>query len=250
MNQTLTCTDVHARLSAFVDGELTPDERRLFVRHFDGCARCRLLARDLERLRAAARELGPIDPPAHVWLEVAGQIHLGAPKYTAPLPVVAAKRPPLRQYLSVAAALIVLAGGIWMADRFGGTPEPGPSTEPAQTADLAAASVDSITADLAAALTHYDSAMTQLQQLASSGESALDPQVATAIQENLTIIDQAIAASRTALEQDPQSEPARATLVDALRQKMLMLQTTVELMNEMERARNGARAGPGNGRKS
>ena len=82
--------------------------------------------------------------------------------------------------------------------------------------------------------------------------SLRSPQVATALQDNLRLIDQAIAESRRALDADPQSAAARASLIDALRYKVFMLKTTVELMNEMPRGnRDGAaRGAPSNGRKS
>ena len=249
----MICQDLQARLSAFVDGELTPDERREVLMHLDGCAACRLIARDLERLRAAARELGPIEPPVHVWLEVAGQIHLGARRQPVPLVATASRRPPLRQYLSLAAALALLAGGVYVVDRAtdeGAAPGTEQTTPGAQPP--AAAAMQSVTDELAAALTHYDNAMSQLQQLANTGETALDPQVASALQENLTIIDRAIAESRGALETDPQSEAARSSLIDALRQKVLVLQTTVELTNEMRKGNQdgAARVVPASGRKS
>ena len=56
------------------------EARRAVATHLEGCAACRGLMRDLERLRATARALGPVMPPDHVWLEVAGQIRLDQPK--------------------------------------------------------------------------------------------------------------------------------------------------------------------------
>jgi hypothetical protein len=186
-----------------------------------------------------------------VWLEVAGQIHLGGPRQTKPVAATPARRPPLRQYLSVAAALVVVAGGVYVANRFS-TPPDAPVETAASASGPAAAAMDAVNEELNAALTHYDSAMSQLQELASSGQAALDPQVATALQDNLRLIDQAIAESRKALDENPQSAPARASLIDALRHKVLMLRTTVELMNEMPQGnRDGAaRGAPSNGRKS
>ena len=74
-----TCRDVQPQLSLFVDGQLGPDARRAVATHLEGCEACRGLVRDLERLRATARALGPVMPPDHVWLEVAGQIRLVQP---------------------------------------------------------------------------------------------------------------------------------------------------------------------------
>ena len=53
-------------------------------------------------------------------------------------------------------------------------------------------------------------------------------------------IDQAIVESRAALTNDPESQPARESLFEALRRKVGVLQATVTLMNEM---RQGNQAG-------
>ena len=64
------------------------------------------------------------------------------------------------------------------------------------------------------------------------------------------MIDQAIAESRAALAADPQSQPARDSLIDALRRKVGVLQTTVALMNEMRQGNQegAARVAAGAGR--
>ena len=56
------------------------------------------------------------------------------------------------------------------------------------------------------------------------------------------VIDQAIAESRAALKAEPQSTPARNHLFEALRQKVLVLQETVALMNEMRRGNSAGAA--------
>ena len=58
------CVEIQPRLSAFIDGALPASERADVARHLDQCAACRGLARDLERLRSTANELGPIQPPS------------------------------------------------------------------------------------------------------------------------------------------------------------------------------------------
>jgi hypothetical protein len=60
------------------------------------------------------------------------------------------------------------------------------------------------------------------------------------LQKNLSTIDRAIADSRAALNTNPESEPARDSLFEALRRKVGVLQATVTLMNEM---RNGNQDG-------
>jgi hypothetical protein len=66
---------------------------------------------------------------------------------------------------------------------------------------------------------------------------------------SLTSIDQAIAESRAALLTNPDSEPARESLFEALRRKISVLQTTVSLINDMRQgdpagaSRSAARLG-------
>ena len=111
-------------------------------------------------------------------------------------------------------------------------------SEPAGSAELVA----SVQAELVAAEQHYDKAIQGLEQIARSDSSALDPQVAGVLQKNLQVIDQAIAESRTALQKEPQSQPARDSLFEALRRKVSLLQDTIALMNEMRKGNSAGAA--------
>ena len=71
------CDDVREQLSLIVDGQQPERAAQALVRsHLETCAACRGVLQDLERLRRAAASLGPMTPPDHVWLEVAGQMRL------------------------------------------------------------------------------------------------------------------------------------------------------------------------------
>ncbi|MGE5816155.1 MAG: hypothetical protein ACM36C_16820, partial [Acidobacteriota bacterium] len=101
-------------------------------------------------------------------------------------------------------------------------------------------SVQGIEAELRMAEEHYEKAISGLEQVANSDPNSLDPQVAATVKKNLEVIDQAISESRTALNVEPQNQPARESLFDALRRKIVLLQDTIALMNEM---RKGNQAG-------
>ena len=60
------------------------------------------------------------------------------------------------------------------------------------------------------------------------------------LRQNIKTINAAIEESRTALVQNPGNDPARDSLFEALRRKVVVLQATVNLMNEM---RKGNQAG-------
>ena len=231
------CQDVEAQLSQLVDGHLPDAAAQATVRaHLEQCASCRGVLQDLERLRRTSRALGPVTPPDHLWLEVAGQLRLGdelkpaeQPHRAMPVP-----RGPLVQWIGLAAALLVATIGAYYFYR--------PPSSPATVQSNAAApgTVEAVAEELNLATSHYEKAIAQLEAMTKSDGGTLDPAVAKTLQQNIQTIDQAITESRTALTQDPGSEPARESLFEALRRKMVVLQTTVNLMNEM---RKGNQAG-------
>ena len=238
------CVEIQPRLSAFIDGALPASERDDVARHLDQCAACRGLARDLERLRSTANELGPIQPPDHIWLEIAGQVRaVGGPvAQPAPAP---ARRPALWQWVGLAAMLVIVTMTVYFvvhAPR--GVPEPGNAGQ-----DDA---VKAVADELKLAMQHYENAITQLEALTKANDGAIDPAIAATLQKNLAVVDQAIAESRVALTNNPESEPARESLFEALRRKVGVLQATVTLMNQMRQGNpsGAAESAAGLGRKS
>jgi hypothetical protein len=226
------CQEIQARLSAFIDGDLEPSEQAEIRAHVERCAMCGGVAQDLTRVRDAARALGPVRPPDHVWLEVAGQIRLAGPREPRQAPTVR-MRPALVQWLGLAAALVVITLGAYFFTRF--TP---PAETPTGNASRAA-SVEAFTEELRLAIEHSERAGAELEALIKS-DGSLDPQMADALQRNLAVLNQAIAESGAALTNEPSSLSARASLFEALSRKISVLQSTVVLMNEM---RQGNAAG-------
>jgi anti-sigma factor RsiW len=227
------CRDVEPQLSQLVDGLLPDAAVQAMVReHLESCAHCRGVLQDLERLRRASRALGPIAPPDHVWLEVAGQMRLEE-RAPAPLPrrVTPAARSAIVQWVGLAAAIVLITTAAYFVVRPAppaGAPGSGGNAQPSGT-------VEAVADELNMATTHYDKAIQELEALAKSDTGAMDPAVAKTLQQNIQTIDRAIGESRTALAQDPGSEPARESLFEALRRKVVVLQTTVTLMNEMRK---------------
>ena len=231
------CKDVEAQLSQMVDGQLPDAAAQALVRaHLEECASCRGVLQDLERLRRTSRALGPVTPPEHLWLEVAGQLRLGDVEKPVEVPQRATpiSRGPLVQWLGLAAALLVVTIGAYYFYR----PTVAPTT--VQSNAAAPGTVEAVAEELNLATSHYEKAIAQLEALAKSDNGTLDPATAKTLQDSIKKIDVAIAESRTALTQDPGSEPARESLFDALHRKMVVLQATVNLMNEM---RKGNQAG-------
>ena len=236
-----TCDDIHVQLGQMVDGRLPDPELQRTVRaHLESCAHCRGVLQDLEKLRRASATMGPVAPPDHVWLEVAGQVRLQQAQ-----PVAARLTRPSRativQWGALAAALLlVTAAAYYLTDR----PAPAPVVTTAAGGSNAQppGSVEAVAEELSLAMQHYERAIAELEQLAKTDQDALDPAVRTTLTQNIQLIDQAIAESRGALTKDPGSEPARESLFGALRRKIGVLQTTVTLMNEMRKGNQSGAA--------
>ena len=245
----MTCTQYREWIDELIDGSIVPIRRAELERHLAGCDACRALVADLETIRETAAALDPLEPPAGVWLQIAGRLrHQGRGAAPSQPP---AKQPARHTALfAIAAALLLFVGGsvamLW--NEFRGrnaaqpvatapvTPAPAPGN--AQT-DVG---IDSVESEFREAEKHYQNAIAKLEQAArldqaASGgsQAALDPQTAAMLQKNLQVIDQAIAESRSALKAEPLSAPARDSLFDALRRKVALLQDTIALMNEMRK---------------
>ena len=223
------CLEFQSQLSEYADGTLTPDGRASVAAHLATCDACRFTVRDFERLRDAARALGPITPPPQVWQQMA-------------LRLPAARRQARAQWMGLAAALVLVTAGAYFFAR---------ATTPASTTTAAVpaagnaakpATVETVEQELATAAQHYEAAITQLEAVAKQDTSTLPPDAAARLQVSLTQIDKYIAESRAALVNEPQSEPARNSLFDALRRKVSILQDTVALVSAMQRGDQAAAA--------
>lgn len=238
----MKCEDLHVVLVDLVDGRLDPADERQVERHLEGCANCRALVADMRTIRAAAFTLDRREPSPATWPRLSARLA------AEPLPKARILTFPSlmrsRIVLMAAAATLVLATGlvVWplLQER-----RSGPGTEqtpPAASSGSGEVTVESITAEFEAAEQHYQKAISDLETIAKKDTGELDPQVASVLQKNLTVIDQAISESRAALKAQPSSMNAQEGLFDALRTKVAVLQQTVELINEMRKG-NQAEAG-------
>jgi hypothetical protein len=250
-----TCDRVRPQLSGYVDRHLDAAQAGEVRAHLLSCDACRGIADDLGLLRDAARQLGPIDPPAHVWVEIAGRVRLDSGKPEAPAPVRAAAAAAGRaradqwQWLGLAAALLLTTLAVYSI----ATPD---STAPVavttNTTGNAAEvpTVETVEETMKRAEAEYEKAIAQLEQLVKSGNSTVSAATVATLQGSLTTIDTAIAETRAALTNNPESQPARTSLFEALRNKVNLLQHTVVLMNEMRQgdASGAAEAAAGLGK--
>jgi hypothetical protein len=231
----MNCSDLNEALVDFVDGRLDPAEQRSVERHLEVCDNCSALVTDLRTIRAAAFMLDRHEPAPHVWTRLQAAVAAEPAPKGRLLTMPARANWPV--WLGAAAALVLATVlGLWPLISRGSVPDE------AAAGGGSEISVESVAAEFEAAEKHYQKAIDDLQTIANQDNGELDPQVASVLQKNLTVIDQAISENRAALKSQPASANAQDGLFDALRTKVALLQTTVELINEMRKG-NQAEAG-------
>jgi anti-sigma factor RsiW len=245
----MTCDDFVESISALADGSLDAADRPRVEAHIEACDSCRALLDDLRALKREAASLQPAPLPAALWPRVAASLRAqGVHDESAHV-----GRGALWQWGAIAALLVLAVALSLMVTWLRRPParSDAPATAAAHTTDSgvqpaaagnanSAATVQGVEAELRMAEEHYERAISGLERVATSDQASLDPQVAATVKRNLEVIDQAIAESRSALKSEPQNQPARESLFEALRRKIGLLQDTIALMNEM---RKGNQAG-------
>lgn len=221
----MTCEDLLAVLDDVAEDRLAPGLRPSVEAHLTECRRCRVLAADLRRIRETAAALERHRPPDGVWARLATRLEQETRGAATP----ERTRLPGSAWLAMAATLLLsVAGAVWFLQGWTRGPEPAGN---AAAANL----VESVEAELREAEAHYAKAIDGLEQIAQAQQDVLDPDTAETLRRNLALIDQAVADSRAALRVQPDSRLARASLFEALRRKVSLLQDTVALMNEMRK---------------
>ena len=236
----MSCQQYLNSIQELVDGTIGAIRRAELEQHLDQCDPCRALLADLERIRDAAGALPELQPPDRVWLQLAGRLRQEG-RIAAP----AAPQRSSRSYaawLAIAAALVIAAGSAILLVVPRNPAPPLAATAPAAAGAGDLKSVETVQNEVEAAQQQFEKAIADLEKVAKANQQALDPGTNATIEKNLGIIDQAIAENRAAVKSEPASVAARATLFDALRQKVSLLQDTISLINEMRKGNNAAAA--------
>jgi copper chaperone CopZ len=242
----MNCEHCEEAIGELVDGARMDEATRIEVEaHLRDCASCRALLADLRQIHAAAVRL-PVDPvPDRVWARVSGQL---------PIPAVGPQKPRVFRILfgsqrvrlawgaaaTMALAVLVLVVALPRLRSGDGRQGAVRTAAPGPVHPNDAELVQSVESELQLAEQHYEKAIAGLEQIAKAGQGSLDPQLASTLQKNLGVIDQAIHDSRVALQTQPANELAQESLFEAFRRKVGLLQDTVSLINEM---RKGNQAG-------
>jgi len=212
------------RLSEYLDGELSPDERVAVERHLANCAECRDTLEQLRAVVATARSLADEPPAADLWPAIATRI---APHEQAVVVDIGRRAERRRisftvpQLLAASIAVAALSGsGVFLATRGGLTQ----SGEPVATQPANVRQVDTRTAE-----TYYDAAIRQLETVLEQNRGRLDPATVSVIEENIRIIDRAIFDARTALERDPSNQFLNQHLENTMKRKIELLKRATSM---------------------
>jgi hypothetical protein len=266
----MSCTAFDDRLADYLEDDLGRAELQEVQGHLASCVRCTAIVRDLQRIRAEAGELAELSPSRDLWAGIAERIDAPvvplAPRATPA--VVVARRGAERLRLAViAAALVAVTAGVTYTitvSRGANRSTEVAATVPDRTPDSVVAPNDTERSVAAAPQTPADDGRATTSQSPPTGRAAaasaqnvgnasptatysreidrlrdvfarnrsqLDPRTAAIIEANLKVIDEAIAASKAALEQDPASRFLNNQLNSALDKKLELLRTAALLPN-------------------
>ena len=267
MTQTaITCDRFDALLSDRLEGTLDGDLLDATERHLRGCDRCAALVRDLDAIVSDAATLPRLAPSRDLWTGIGDRI--GTPVVaigSAPATRHMGQRRTILRFGAAAAALMLVTAGVTytitrrsmespatvaaanVASTVPGTsvtsaPAAAPVVAPGAESVTPARPDEPVTAPVAnsaprvtavsnAAATRnlYDREIAALDRILTERREVLDPATAAILENNLTIIDRAIAESREALRRDPASRFLGDQLDRALDKKLELLRTAALL---------------------
>jgi anti-sigma factor RsiW len=203
----MTCDDALGPLHDRLDGPLPADLGGDLERHLAGCADCRALAHDLDRLRDAAGALPrEVQPSRDLWPVIAARIETGsaAPSWWH------------RPGLLLAALVLVALGSSALTAAVLRTPAEPP---PIVVTERAAEDWEE----------DFDLAAAELRAAVDARRAELDPATRAVVDENLRIIDQAIEETRAALADHPGDPGLRRGLAANGEQRIALLRHVLTL---------------------
>lgn len=223
--------ETHPALDGFLDGDLGPEERRAVEEHLAGCDRC---ADELAGMHALAEQAASlpaeIAPARDLWPEIAARIQRERESGDE-VPVLAVDfgrsgRTPARAWaVRIAASLALVIGSSAITARLVRAPEVPDAAQPVAARSEPAPGL----ATFASTEAQYLSSVETLAAELELRRDQLPPATVATVEENLRIIDQAIAEARAALAEHPQSPEIPLLLSGAYRQKVELLRSAVSI---------------------
>lgn len=192
--------DNETMLSAWIDGDLEPDQAKELGSHLEQCESCRAAVADLEALRNAAADLADEPVAGDGWQQVRNQ-----------LPALSAGRRRLPRWTALAAAALVLViVGVMVAGQLGQDP-----ASPAES--LARVELDRLQRQ-------QQRTIAALQAVVEQRRGDWDAGLEQTFSSNLALVDRAIEECRRALKQQPTDLALRTSLMAAFQRKVDFLE--------------------------
>jgi anti-sigma factor RsiW len=214
-----------ARLSEYIDGELTGAESEALEAHLMSCAEC---GRTLQQLRAVVTRAGQVldrEPANDLWQEIAARIALADQEPAAIVATSQGKRRisfSIPQLAAASIVLMLLSGGTMylMTQRDDAVP----------VAQVQPAPMSPGSASARAVTRNYDAAVAELEQVLENNHTQLDTATVRVLEHNLAIIDRAITDARAALGQEPANPYLSRYLDQAMQKKVQLLMRATSVM--------------------
>lgn len=222
------------RLSEYLDNELAPPDRAEVEAHLEVCEACRETLGGLRRVVARAQALEDRGPADDLWPGIATRIgaageHHG-PTSGSVLPFRRRFTISLPQLVAAGIAVAVLSGGaVWLARpqaaRVAATP--GATIQPpaSSSAVIRAGSTG------VPAAGSYDAAVADLERVLEAGRGRLDSTTIRVLEQNLALIDAALAEARRAVAADSASLYLNYHLAETMRRKLELLRRAAALVS-------------------
>lgn len=206
------------RLSEYADGDLSEAEQAGVEAHLETCPECADTLADLRRIVRRARVLGEHAPARDLWPGIAERIGAGPRRRRISFS--------LPQLLAAGIALAVLSGGgAWLlhpgpgglATRWS---PPAPPDFPVATAGITEATAPT-----------YASAVDDLERILVEGRGRLDSTTVRVLEQNLALIDRAIAQAQRAVAADSANAYLNTHLAETMRRKIDLLRQAAALVS-------------------
>ena len=210
------------RLSEYLDGEMKGSERAFLEAHLERCEDCQDTLAGLRRVVMRSRSLEDRPPATDLWTGIAKRI--GAPARTVVLPARRRFTFSLPQLLAAGVTLAVLsASGAWML-------HPGVQTVAVQPVPARPENVPVTPVGIPSAAQSYDAAVHDLEQVLEEGRGRLDTATVRVLEQNLALIDRAIAEARRAVAADSANVYLNTHLAETMRRKVDLLRQAAALV--------------------
>ena len=211
------------RLSEYLDGDMAGQDRTMLEAHLDSCAACTDTLAGLRRVMMRASALEDRPPAGDLWSGIAERIGVtGDPRvklrhrrrrFSFSLP----------QLLAAGIALAVLSGGgAWLL-------HPDPTGLAGSTGQTPSGGVPAV--QVSSPGQRYDAAVVDLQRVLEENRGRLDTATVRVLEQNLALIDRAIAQARSAVAADSANVYLNSHLAETMRRKIDLLRQAASLVS-------------------